>query len=209
MKNILKYAAKNVGKFCSFFATQYVTEKMMAITNYFYTGVVSGRFAHFGENSIISYKMFRVRGSNFISIGNNTEIDRFARLTAWNKFENVNKTIISIGNNCAFGAFIHITAVNGIEIGDNVLTGTNVLITDNAHGASDLDNMMISPSKRSVVSKGKVKIGNNVWIGNNVCIMPGVYVGNGAIIGANSVVTKDVPEYAVVAGIPAKVVKQC
>jgi len=52
-----------------------------------------------------------------------------------------------------------------------------------------------------------VKIGDDVWIGTRVVILPGVTVGHGAIIGASAVVTKDVPPYAIVAGVPAKVVK--
>jgi virginiamycin A acetyltransferase len=53
----------------------------------------------------------------------------------------------------------------------------------------------------------KVVIGNDVWIGDNVTILPSVKIGNGSVIGAGAVVTKDVPDYAIVAGVPAKVVK--
>ena len=56
--------------------------------------------------------------------------------------------------------------------------------------------------------KGPVVIEDNVWIGEKASIMPGVHIGKGAIIAANSVVTHDVPAYAVVAGVPAKIVKQ-
>ena len=90
-----------------------------------------------------------------------------------------------------------------ISIGDYVLTGTNVFISDNSHGYTDSHSLHEPTTTRPIVSKGKVKIGNNVWIGNNVCIMAGVTIGDGVIIGANSVVTKDVPAYTVVAGVPA------
>ena len=68
--------------------------------------------------------------------------------------------------------------------------------------------MSLPFNERPLYSKGSVVIGNNVWLGNNVCVMPGVTIGDGAIIGANSVVTHDVPAYAVAAGIPARVVKR-
>ncbi|MBQ5454589.1 MAG: acyltransferase, partial [Prevotella sp.] len=95
-----------------------------------------------------------------------------------------------------------------ITIGNHLLTGTNVLITDNSHGATDYASLVVPPIERTVVSHGPVKIGNNVWLGNNVCVLPNVTIGDGAVVGANSVVTHDIPPYAIVAGIPAKIVKQ-
>jgi acetyltransferase-like isoleucine patch superfamily enzyme len=64
-----------------------------------------------------------------------------------------------------------------------------------------------NPNKRSSMVPAPIKIGKNVWIGANVTVVPGVCIGNGAIIAAGSVVTKDVPENVVVAGVPAKVIK--
>ena len=115
--------------------------------------------------------------------------------------------ILKIGNNCNIGQYNHITAVNKIVIGDNLLTGRFVLITDNSHGHFNYDNLKIHPSKRQVVSKGEVVIGNNVWIGDKVSILPGVHIGDGCVIGANSVVTYDIPSYSIAVGNPVKVIK--
>lgn len=127
-------------------------------------------------------------------------------MTAWN--ENENEPQIIFGNNCLIRRGSHITALNSIIIGDNLLTGTNVLITDNSHGKTDFESLRIPIRGKRIVSKGGVIIGNNVWLGNNVCVMPGVTIGNCVIIGANSVVTHDIPDYSVAVGIPAKVIKQ-
>ena len=67
--------------------------------------------------------------------------------------------------------------------------------------------MLILPADRKIVSKGDVEIGENVWIGENACILSGVHIGKGCIIAANAVVTKDVPSFSLVAGVPAKVIK--
>ncbi len=88
----------------------------------------------------------------------------------------------------------------GIEIGDDVLIGQQVVIATLDH---DLD-----PEKRGNMLPAPVKIGNKVWIGAHATILKGVTVGDGAVIAAGAVVTKDVPAYTVVAGVPAKIVKE-
>ena len=55
--------------------------------------------------------------------------------------------------------------------------------------------------------RGDITIGNDVWIAAHVCVLPGVTIGDGAVCGAGAVVTKDVPPYSVVAGVPAKIIK--
>ena len=114
---------------------------------------------------------------------------------------------ILIGDNCWFGADNHITANLRIEIGDNVLTGKRVTISDNNHGNSERETLGQAPRLREIVSKGPVRIGNNVWIGENSVVLSGVTIGDGAIIAAGSIVTKDVPPYAIVGGNAAKVLK--
>lgn len=114
---------------------------------------------------------------------------------------------MTIGRNCDIGAFAHITCIESVTIGDGVLMGRFVLVTDNCHGKTgDAEELKQQPLLRELTSK-PVVIGNNVWIGDKAAVLPGVTVGDGAIIAAGAIVTHDVPAGAVVAGIPAKVIK--
>lgn len=115
---------------------------------------------------------------------------------------------LTIGNNCNFGAYNHITCANSITIGNGLLTGKWVTITDNSHGDTELATLQVQPTHRPVLSKGAVAIGNNVWIGEKATILPNVTIGDSAVVAANSVVTKDVPPFCVVAGNPARIIRQ-
>lgn len=148
-------------------------------------------------------------GGKYISIGEYTHFDKECVLTAYDHTLDGSTFLpeIQIGAGCNFGAWNHITAINRIEIGDNVLTGKWVTITDNSHGSTDSEMLQTPPLMRTVISKGAVVIGKNVWIGDKATVLPGVTIGEGAVIAANSVVTKDVAAYSVVAGNPAREVK--
>lgn len=149
-------------------------------------------------------------GEEHIFIGNGTHIGEHTHLTAWETTcagGNFNPEI-HIGENCCLGNWNHITATNSIRIGNNLLTGKWVTITDNSHGETDRETLDMPPLMRTITSKGPVVIGDNVWIGDKATILPGVTIGDGAIIAANAVVTKDVPAYSVVGGNPARIIKQ-
>ena len=109
---------------------------------------------------------------------------------------------VELGDNSGLGVNCRISG--RVIIGENVMMGPNVSIYTTNHNFSRIDIPMCfqgnSPEKPVVV-------GDDVWIGANVIILPGVSVGKGAVIGAGSVVTKNVAEYAIVAGNPAKVIK--
>ena len=106
---------------------------------------------------------------------------------------------ISIGKNVFINSSCHFQDQGGIVIGDNVLIGHNVVIATLNHN--------LNPELRASLIPKPVKIGNGVWIGANATILPGVTVADGAVIGAGAVVTKDVKKNTVVAGNPAKVIK--
>lgn len=90
------------------------------------------------------------------------------------------------------------------KCGDNVMMAPDCIIYVRNHESSRLD---IPMCEQGSTEERPVVIGNDVWIGGRVIILPGVKIGDGAIIGAGSVVTKDVSEYDVVAGNPARVIK--
>lgn len=151
-----------------------------------------------------------LRNPKRIIVGDNTDIDTYCIVEAWEFHEPTNShycPMIKIGKGCHIGEYSHITAIDSVRIKNNVRTGRFVLITDNSHGSTDYESLCQPPISRPLISKGPVVIGNNVWIGDKVTILSGVTIGDGAVIAANAVVTKDVPPYSVVGGNPAKILK--
>lgn len=177
------------------------------ISTFLYTHLYKHRF--FDSKKVSIGKGLYLEGGQYIRIGNNSRIGKHAVITAWRSFHGIlYNPYISIGMNSNIGEYVHITCINRIEIGDNLLTGRNVTITDNSHGMVSADNLAIPPLSRILISKGSIKIGNNVWIGDKVTILPDVEIGDGAIIGANSVVTKNIPKNCVAVGNPVRIIRQ-
>lgn len=120
---------------------------------------------------------------------------------------------ILIGDNFIANNGNHIAAVNKVIIGDDVLIGSYVLITDHAHGIYKVDDVfeqsspLATPRERGL-SIGSIIIGDRVWIGDKVSIIGSVKIGNGVIIAANSVVVGDVEDNVIVAGVPARIIKK-
>lgn len=198
-----------LGRLYSYIFPQYIQNKLKATKQLFFSGYKSRIFQTFGKNVSLGRNTTYI-GEKYISIGDNTSIGDNGRLTAYGYYEKTKQhftPLLTIGNNCNIGEQSHITAINCIMIGNNVLTGPRVLITDNAHGDSLFKLLDTAPTERFLYSKGKVVIEDNVWIAEGAMIMPGVRIGKGSIIAANSVVTKDIPPYSVAAGTPAKIIK--
>lgn len=177
------------------------------ITDSIYNLWVSSQFKSIGENTLIC-KRLNLIGGKSISVGSNSVIARGCILQAHGNYLNqAFNPSIEIGDYCNIGEESMITSIFRVKIGDGLLTGRRVTITDNSHGRFILDNLKKNPCQRKLVSKGPVIIGNNVWIGQNATIIS-ANIGDGAVIGANAVVTHDVPPYSLVVGNPAKIVKR-
>lgn len=117
--------------------------------------------------------------------------------------------VLVIGDNCKMNDRVHISAHESVVIGDNVLMGSNILITDNSHGSygEGSEGPEVAPDDREITTS-PVRIGDNVWIGEFVSVLPGVTIGDGAVVGSHSVVTHDVEPNTVVAGNPARPLKR-
>lgn len=107
-----------------------------------------------------------------------------------------------VGNNSGIG--INAEIYGPVKIGNDVLMAPDVVFYTSGHKYDRLD---IPIGKQGSTESKPIIVGNDCWIGRRVIIMPGVKIGDGSIIGAGAVVTKDVPPYAVVGGVPAKVIK--
>mgnify|MGYP000357461011 FL=1 len=112
---------------------------------------------------------------------------------------------VRIGRGSEIGERCRISIANSLEIGEKVLLSPNVYITDCDHEYRNIDVPVI---EQGIVQKGQaVSIGDGSYIGINTVIVGNVKIGKHCVIGANSVVTKDVPDYSVAVGIPARVIK--
>lgn len=111
---------------------------------------------------------------------------------------------IEIGDNVSFQQNLHLTCAKQVVIDNNTAIAANVTITDIHHPYEDIN----VPIEQQDILVKEVTIGGDCKIYNNAVILPGVHIGKHVTIGANSVVTKDIPDYSVAAGIPAKVIKK-
>lgn len=155
-------------------------------------------------------KGFSLEHPECISIGNDFHAAEGLMLQAWPMFEGKptgRSPRLRIGDNVHIAERCQISCLDEVVIGDGCLLGGNVFITDNSHGRSTYDDMLVPPEQRELCSKGPVHIGRNVWLGRNVCVMPGVTIGDGVVVGANAVVTHDLPAFSVCVGAPARVIR--
>jgi acetyltransferase-like isoleucine patch superfamily enzyme len=149
-----------------------------------------------GKNTIIRFNTrMDLFPFNKFEIGANSIIEDFATI-------NNGVGDVSIGNNAGVG--LSNVIIGPVKLGNYVMLAQNIVISGLNHGYEDVT---IPPRMQKVVTK-QITIEDNVWIGANCVITAGVTIGKHAIIGAGSVVTKDIPQFSVAVGNPARVIKK-
>lgn len=166
------------------------------------------RFGAYGDNvrwgrwhDLLIPDNVKIECPENISIGDNCEFDEYTHLLA------TTGSRLVIGNNVRFAnGFAHVVAsFDEIVIEDDCLFAAFVQIINGNHGYSDITRPV---KEQPSYSSGPIRIGRGSWLGRNACIMGGVTLGRHVVVGANAVVTKSVPDYCVVAGSPAVIVKR-
>lgn len=160
------------------------------------------RMQEFGNHSEILNPL-KINGAKHIKIGSYVTV-QYKTWLASTPLTGQRQSLLVLEDGCTIGHFNHIYATHSIILHKNVLTADKVYISDNLHGYEDIS---IPIKKQAIIQNGTVEIGEGSWLGENVCVL-GAHIGKHCVIGANSVVTKDIPDYCVAAGAPAKVIKR-
>lgn len=168
-----------------------------------YTLAMRGQFASWGRGSRIG-RGAKIVGPQFVHIGSGVTIGEQAWMNAKDDRGDGAPTL-HVGDGTYIGRFVQINAWRNVVIGKDVLVADRVLISDADHNYSATN----IPIRRQGDSfRGEVILREGCWIGIGAVVLPGVTIGRNSVVAANAVVTKDVPDYVVVGGIPARIIKQ-
>lgn len=119
---------------------------------------------------------------------------------------------LRIGAHARLSDNVHIACLASIDIGEHLLCGSRVLISDHLHGRYDespaSSDPATPPAQRALFSPAPVVLGRNVWLGDGVAVLAGARIGDGCVVGANAVVTGELPAGTVAVGAPARPVRR-
>lgn len=161
------------------------------------------RFGRFGWRSKL-IKCDLLTNPKAINVGRRVLIWKGARLEAIGPWDGKTPKI-EIGDDTVIHMYFHCGAAESVKIGRDVLIAGRVYITDHDHDFTSPD--VPARWNERLITK-PVTIGDGAWLGEGCAILKGVTVGERAVVGANAVVTKDVPPYTVVGGVPARVISK-
>jgi len=173
------------------------------IANRTYTIIMRGSFANWGKHSHLG-RNAKIVGAEMVHVGNNVLIGEQIWINAKDSQYN-GKVTLHINDGTYIGRFVQINAWHNVFIGKDVLISDRVYISDADHSYYDENKPII---KQDDFFKGSVVLKDGCWVGIGAVILPNVTIGRNAVISANAVVTKNVPDFAIVAGIPASIINQ-
>ncbi|MGQ0831192.1 MAG: acyltransferase [Microthrixaceae bacterium] len=167
------------------------------------------RFASFGEGALICFPPGDNAGVEHIALGAATLIASNVTMSVGMAPgqplpPGATSPVLRIGSRCLIGRGSHLVAHRSIDIGDDVITGPNCYLTDQNHVYADPD----VPIGRQWPTDDPVAIGSGSWLGAGAIILPGTRLGRNTVVAAGSVVRGEFPDHAVLAGVPAKLVRR-
>lgn len=150
-------------------------------------------------------KPYSVLNTQYVEVGHNVKIKKNSRIECFSMFGGkkydprlIFEDGVIVGYNCTF------FATQTLCIGHDTIFAGGCLVTTENHGINPISDL---PYHAQPLTSAPVVIGNGCWIGQNVCVLPGVKIGCKCIIGSNAVVNKDIPDYSIAVGVPARVIK--
>ena len=164
------------------------------------------QFARFGEGTLMMFPTTALMGERRIEIGAHTHVGPLATLSTGmpTTAHLPGPPILTIGDRCLLGKGIGIVAHERVELGDDVFTGHFVYITDQNHGYENL----AEPIGVQWWTNAPVSIGAGSWLGHGCVVLPGTSIGRHTVVAAGAVVSGEFPDNAVLAGVPARVVRR-
>ncbi|PWK35568.1 acyltransferase [Cupriavidus plantarum] len=140
-----------------------------------------------------------VRG-NFVLVGDETTIDSFVKI----KFAGGDGNV-EIGPRCYLNSGVVIYSGNGVRMGEGVLIAANTTLASTNHEYRERGRTIIA--QRFMPSRGGIEIGDDCWLGANCVLLDGTKLGKGCVVGAGTILKGEWPDYAVIAGSPARIVR--
>ena len=169
-------------------------------------GRQADRFARFGAGTTVAFPPALLHGTHRVELGSDTTIGPQATLSVGMPvpLDDRRDPVITVGDRCLLGRGITIIAHERVEIGDDTFAGHAVYITDQNHGYED----PALPIGQQLWRNAPVRIGADCWLGHGATILPGTTIGRHVVVAAGAVVTGSIPDYCVVAGVPARIVRR-
>jgi carbonic anhydrase/acetyltransferase-like protein (isoleucine patch superfamily) len=166
------------------------------------------RFAHLGDGALVAFPFGDHIGEEHISIGAGTLVGQLVSLSVGMAPgqplpPGATSPVLRIGDRCSIGRGSHLVAHRSLVIGDDVITGPHVYVTDQNHVYADTG----VPIGQQWPTEDPVEIGSGSWLGAGAVVLPGTRLGRNTVVGAGAVVRGTYSDHAVLAGVPAKVVR--